>query len=165
MATFRTATLMVLAVALSVAPAAAEDRAPGMGTETPYRVSVTFDPGAGSRVDGHDWHLRSVPARDMSPARSSVLSTTRRSLRPETDSTPAHEPARFQSRQFIKEHPAKFGALVGAAIGAVVGIVSVATLDCPPTRSCSTAGVALLAFPLYGAGAGAIVGWAIGAGK
>jgi hypothetical protein len=60
---------------------------------------------------------------------------------------------------WIRKHPAKFGALVGAAIGTVPAFYEMAT--CPPTRSCSTAGAGVLFGAMTGAGIGAFAGWVI----
>jgi hypothetical protein len=73
----------------------------------------------------------------------------------------ARAQAASSRESWARRHPAKFGAAVGAAAGAAIGIITVATLDCPPTRSCSTASVALLSYPAMGAGLGALVGWLI----
>jgi len=64
-----------------------------------------------------------------------------------------------QHRNWIKKHPAKFGALAGAAIGTVPAFYVMAT--CPPTRSCSTAGAGVLFGATVGAAIGAGAGWMI----
>jgi len=87
-----------------------------------------------------------------------ALSTTsvRRALPPTPPggSGPAQTPPTKKA-----SHPVRNGALIGAGIGLVLGIVAVTNAgECPPGRSCSTAGAGAPVAMIYGAGIGAIVG-------
>lgn len=94
-----------------------------------------------------------------SPGSSGGLRIAAASLELQADNEPQPKGRAVRSKPepWIKKHPAKFGALVGAGIGAAPAIYAMST--CPPTRSCSTAGVGVLFGATMGAGIGAVTGW------
>jgi hypothetical protein len=147
MSRFQFGMTATLAVTLWAVPVAAQSFQPRTELET--RTLVSRGSLLSPRLDSPTPNqLRRLPHR---PA--SIPSILRQA---QSQPTAAEEP-----QSYMKRHPAKFGALVGAAAGAALAIITVATYDCPPKRSCSTMGVAFLTYPLIGAGLGATVGWVI----
>jgi hypothetical protein len=172
MAAPRIVTAAGLVVALAIAPVAAQEPRPASVAGGTGNVRPTF---ATSRLN-QDWtlfnhtpafeslpgrygrNLFPVPASESSAGRLMIVAPADLTFQEEADppSTTAQPPER---ENWIKKHPAKFGAIVGAAVGAAPAVYETGT--CPPTRSCSTAGAGILFGAMTGAGIGALTGWVI----
>lgn len=94
------------------------------------------------------------------PAKSLKSSLAAAALRPPLPPAAATgQAAALKAKRF--KHPVRYGALIGGLGGAAAGYVGMksATENCPPGRSCSTAGIAVMMGAMVGSGLGAIAGW------